>query len=175
MNTPKPIHIPKHQPRPPTSQKRFNNGLIPVPQDTLLYEYQRLALTGKLWFLDDHLQVLSLVASTHPTRTGFVGLVYNRDSDSTTSTYYKHLGRAFLTSPAALTDSDLLEPEIQALAFIRQSLGYLVTLTPPSQFPENLSGQQLDEIEESIESAIPSAIAQYLASNHAQPTKGIST
>lgn len=160
MNTPKPIHITK---RPPTSTKRFNNGLIPVPADTLLYEYQRLALTGRLWFLDDHLQVLSLVASTHPTRTGFVGLVYNRDSDSTTSTYYKHLGRAFLTSPSALTDSTLLEPEIQALAFIRQSLGYLVTLTPPDQFPENLSGQQLDEIEESIESAIPSAIAQYLA------------
>lgn len=159
MSTIKPIHIK----RPPTSLKRFNNGLIPVPADTLLYEYQRLALTGRLWFLDDHLQVLSLVASTHPTRTGFVGLVYNRDSDSTTSTYYKHLGRAFLTSPAALTDSDLLEPEIQALAFIRQSLGYLVTLTPPDQFPENLTGQQLDEIEESIENAIPSAIAQYLA------------
>ena len=166
MNTPKPkpIHITKRQ---PTSTKRFHNGLIPVPADTLLYEYQRLALTGRLWFLDDHLQVLSLVASTHPTRTGFVGLVYNRDSDSTTSTYYKHLGRAFLTSPAALTDSDLLEPEIQALAFIRQSLGYLVTLTAPSEFPESaghLSGQQLDEIESEIENAIPSAIAQYLAS-----------
>ena len=161
--SPKPIHITK---RPPTSTKRFHNGLIPVPADTLLYEYQRLALTGRLWFLDDHMQVLSLVASTHPTRTGFVGLVYNRDSDSTTSTYYKHLGRAFLTSPAALTDPELLEPEIQALAFIRQSLGYLVTLTPPSEFPESaghLSGQQLDEIEESIENAIPSAIAQYLA------------
>ena len=159
----KPIHIPKHQPRPPTSTKRFNNGLIPVPTDTMLYEYQRLALTGRLWFLDDHLQVLALVASTHPTRTGFVGLVYNRDTDSTTSTYYKHLGRAFLTNPKALTDSDLLEPEIQALAFIRQSLGYLVTLTAPSEFPENLTGQQLDEIESEIENAIPSAIAQYLA------------
>ena len=156
--------------RPPTSTKRFNNGLIPVPADTRLYEYQRLALTGRLWFLDDHLQVLSLVASTHPTRTGFVGLVYNRDTDSTTSTYYKHLGRAFLTNPKSLTCPDLLEPELSALAFIRQSLGYLVTLTPPDQFPENLSGQQLDEIEESIESAIPSAIQQYLATQ-----KGTST
>ena len=171
MNTPKqspkPIHITK--PRPPTSTKRFNNGLVPVPADTLLYEYQRLALTGRLWVLDDHLQVLSIVASTHPTRTGFVGLVYNRDSDSTTSTYYKHLGRAFLTSPAALTDSELLEPEIQALAFIRQSLGYLVTLTPPSDFPSGLSGQQLDEIESEIENAIPSAIAQYLATQKTTP------
>lgn len=163
MSTIKPHPITRRQ---PTSTKRFNNGLIPVPQDTLLYEYQRLALTGRLWFLDDHLQVLSLVASTHPTRTGFVGLVYNRDTDSTTSTYYKHLGRAFLTSPSALTDPNLLEPESQALAFIRQSLGYLVTLTPPDQFPESarhLSGQQLDEIESEIENAIPSAIAQYLA------------
>lgn len=152
---------------PTLATKRFNNGLVPVPTDTLLYEYQRLALTGRLWFLDDHLQVLSLVASTHPTRTGFVGLVYNRDTDSTTSTYYKHLGRAFLTNPKSLTDPELLEPEIQALAFIRQSLGYLVTLTPPSAFPEsasNLSGQQLDEIESEIENAIPSAIAQYLSS-----------
>lgn len=160
-----------HMPNPPTSTKRFNNGLISVPEGTLLYEYQRLAATGKLWFLDDHLQVLHILASTHPTRTGFVGLVYNRDTDSTTSTYYKHLGRAFLTTSAALTDPNLLEPEIQALAFIRQNLGYLVTLTPPSEFPESahhLTGQQLDEIEESIESVIPSAIAQYLASNPSQ-------
>ena len=98
-----------------------------------------------------------------------MGLVYNRDSDSTTSTYYKHLGRAFLTSPAALTDSELLEPEIQALAFLRQSLGYLVTLTAPSEFPSGLSGQQLDEIESEIENAIPSAIAQYLATQKTTP------
>ena len=80
----------------------FNNGLTPIPEDALLYQYQRLARSGRLWFYDDHQQVVDLLPSTLPNKPGFVGLVYNRDTGNLTSTYYKFLGRAFLTTPEAL-------------------------------------------------------------------------
>ena len=51
----------------------YNNGLISIPQDTLFYRYARLALEGKLWFYDDHQQVLGQRAVEQRRGPGLAG------------------------------------------------------------------------------------------------------
>lgn len=138
----------------------FNNGLTPIPDDALLYQYQRLARSGRLWFYDDHQQVVDLLPSTLPNKPGFIGLVYNRDTGTLTSTYYKFLGRAFLTTPEALkAPIEFTEEEITMLAWLRAA-GYVL----PILHPENTVGVDDDTLnlfEEAVEESLPAALAKF--------------
>ena len=138
----------------------FNNGLTPLPEDALLYQYQRLARSGRLWFYDDHQQVIDVLPSHLPHKPGFLGLVYNRDTGALTSTYYKFLGRAFLTTPEALKSSiEFTEEEITILAWLRAA-GYVLPILHPEHtvgVPDDI----LNDFEEAVEATLPQALAKF--------------
>lgn len=138
----------------------FNNGLTPLPEDALLYQYQRLARSGRLWFYDDHQQVIDILPSHLPHKPGFLGLVYNRDTGALTSTYYKFLGRAFLTTPEALKSSiEFTEEEITILAWLRAA-GYVLPILHPEHtvgVPDDI----LNDFEEAVEATLPQALAKF--------------
>jgi len=138
----------------------FNNGLTPFPEGSLLYQYQRLARAGQLWFYDDHQQVIDVLPSHLAHKPGFLGLVYNRDTGNLTSTYYKFLGRAFLTTPEALkAPIEFTEEEITMLAWLRAA-GYVM----PILHPENTVGVPddiLNDFEEAVEATLPQALAKF--------------
>lgn len=138
----------------------FNNGLTPLPDDTPLYQYQRLARSGQLWFYDDHQQVIDVLPSHLPHKPGFLGLVYNRDTGTVTSTHYKFLGRAFLTTPEALKAPIVFtDEEITAIAWLRAS-GFVL----PVLYPEDtvgVSDDTLNLFEEAVEATLPQALVNF--------------
>lgn len=138
----------------------FNNGLTPLPDDSLLYQYQRLARSGRLWFYDDHQRVLDVIPSDLPNKPGFLGLVHNRDTNTVTSTYYRFLGRAFLTTPEALKSSiEFTEEEITMLAWLRGQ-GYVLPILHP-EHTVGVSDDTLNDFEEAVEATLPTALAKF--------------
>lgn len=138
----------------------FNNGLTPLPDESLLYQYQRLARAGQLWFYDDHQQVIDILPSNLSHKPGFLGLVYNRDTGALTSTYYKFLGRAFLTTPEALKAPIVFtDEEITMLAWLRAS-GFVLPVLHPEDtvgVPDDI----LNDFEEAVEATLPQALAKF--------------
>ena len=144
------------------SNPTYNNGLIPVPKDSPIHLYCRLASQQALWFYDDHQQVLHLQPSQLTHKPGFLGLVYNRDTRTLNSTHYKFLGDAFLTTPQALANTDLSEDEIRALAYLR-GLGYIMPILAP-EHTQGVPSDALDQFEEAVESQLPLALQQFMKS-----------
>ena len=137
----------------------FNNNLIPLPTTSDFAVYQRLAEAGKLFFYDDHIQILSLVVSPSQDRPGFFGLALNRDNGTVTATYYKYLGRAFLTHPDNLANLvDFTEPELDRIAYWKRS-GWVMPIVHANHLhPSTLD--RLDEVENLIESNLPALVLE---------------
>lgn len=133
----------------------FCNNLTSIPTTSDFTVYQRLAESGKLFFYDDHIQILSLVVSPSQDRPGFFGLVLNRDNGTVTATYYKYLGRAFLTHPDNLASLvDFTEPELDRIAYWKRS-GWVMPMVPATSMHPAVR-DRLDEIEELLEANMPS-------------------
>ena len=130
----------------------FNNNLTSIPTTSDLTVYQRLAESGKLFFYDDHLQVISLVVSPSQDRPGFFGLTLNRDNGTVTATYYKYLGRAFLTHPDNLDVVELTDFEVERIGYLKK---YWVIPMVPASAMHPAVHDRLDEIEELLEANMP--------------------
>ena len=130
----------------------FNNHLTPIPTTSDFAVYQRLAEAGKLFFYDDHLQVLSIVVSPSQDRPGFFGLTLNRDNGTVTATYYKYLGRAFLTHPDNLDVVELTDFEVERIGYLKK---YWVIPMVPATSMHPAVQDRLDEIEELLEANMP--------------------
>ena len=130
----------------------FNNNLTSIPTTSDFTVYQRLAESGKLFFYDDHLQVISLVVSPSQDRPGFFGLTLNRDNGTVTATYYKYLGRAFLTHPDNLDVVELTDFEVERIGYLKK---YWVMPMVPASAMHPAVHDRLDEIEELLEANMP--------------------
>lgn len=130
----------------------FNNNLTSIPTTSDFTVYQRLAESGKLFFYDDHLQVISLVVSPSQDRPGFFGLTLNRDNGTVTATYYKYLGRAFLTHPDNLDVVELTDFEVERIGYLKK---YWVMPMVPATSMHPAVHDRLDEIEELLEANMP--------------------
>jgi len=131
----------------------FNNNLTSIPTTSDFTVYQRLAESGKLFFYDDHLQVISLVRSNLSDRPGFFGLTLNRDSQTVTANYYKFLGRAFLTHPDNLNAlHELTDFEVERIGYLKK---YWVMPMVPATSMHPAVHDRLDEIEELLEANMP--------------------
>ena len=130
----------------------FNNNLTALPTTSDFTVYQRLAEAGKLFFYDDHLQVISLVRSNLSDRPGFFGLTLNRDNGTVTATYYKYLGRAFLTHPDNLDVVELTDFEVERIGYLKK---YWVIPMVPATSMHPAVQDRLDEIEELLEANMP--------------------
>ena len=130
----------------------FNNNLTAIPTTSDFAVYQRLAEAGKLFFYDDHLQVISLVVSPSQDRPGFFGLTLNRDNGTVTATYYKYLGRAFLTHPDNLDVVELTDFEVERIGYLKK---YWVMPMVPASAMHPAVHDRLDEIEELLEANMP--------------------
>lgn len=130
----------------------FNNNLTSIPTTSDFTVYQRLAESGKLFFYDDHLQVISLVVSPSQDRPGFFGLTLNRDNGTVTATYYKYLGRAFLTHPDNLDVVELTDFEVERIGYLKK---YWVMPMVPATSMHPAVRDRLDEIEELLEANMP--------------------
>lgn len=132
----------------------YCNNLVPVPLDTPFVLFQRLAESGRLFFYDDHIQIMSIVRSNLADRPGYFALCLNRDSQTVTANYYKFLGRAFLTHPDNLNaPHELTEPELDRIAYLKQ---YWVMPMVPATSMHPAVHDRLDEIEELLEANMPS-------------------
>ncbi len=131
----------------------FCNNLVPVPVDSPLPLFQRLAESGRLFFYDDHIQILSIVRSSLSDRPGYFALCLNRDSQTVTANYYKFLGRAFLTHPDNLDGHDLTEPELDRIAYLKRH--WVLPMVPATSMHPAVR-DRLDEIEELLEANMPS-------------------
>lgn len=132
----------------------FCNDLTPIPTTSDLTLYQRLAESGKLFFYDDHIQILSLVVSPSQDRPGFFGLVLNRDNGTVTATYYKYLGRAFLTHPDNLNAlHELTDFEVERIGYLKNH--WVMPMVPATSMHPAVR-DRLDEIEELLEANMPS-------------------
>ena len=130
----------------------FHNNLTSIPTTSDFAVYQRLAEAGKLFFYDDHLQVISLVRSNLSDRPGFFGLTLNRDNGTVTATYYKYLGRAFLTHPDNLDVVELTDFEVERIGYLKK---YWVIPMVPATSMHPAVQDRLDEIEELLEANMP--------------------
>ena len=130
----------------------FHNNLTSIPTTSDFTVYQRLAEAGKLFFYDDHLQVISLVVSPSQDRPGFFGLTLNRDNGTVTATYYKYLGRAFLTHPDNLDVVELTDFEVERIGYLKK---YWVMPMVPATSMHPAVQDRLDEIEELLEANMP--------------------
>lgn len=130
----------------------FHNNLTSIPTTSDFTVYQRLAESGKLFFYDDHLQVISLVVSPSQDRPGFFGLTLNRDNGTVTATYYKYLGRAFLTHPDNLDVVELTDFEVERIGYLKK---YWVMPMVPASAMHPAVQDRLDEIEELLEANMP--------------------
>ena len=131
----------------------FHNNLTSIPTTSDFTVYQRLAEAGKLFFYDDHLQVISLVVSPSQDRPGFFGLTLNRDNGTVTATYYKYLGRAFLTHPGNLLSLvELTDFEVERIGYLKK---YWVMPMVPATSMHPAVQDRLDEIEELLEANMP--------------------
>lgn len=131
----------------------FNNNLTSIPTTSDFTVYQRLAESGRLFFYDDHIQVISLVVSPSQDRPGFFGLTLNRDNGTVTATYYKYLGRAFLTHPDNLDVVELTDFEVERIGYLKK---YWVMPMVPATSMHPAVQDRLDEIEELLEANMPS-------------------
>ncbi len=137
----------------------FCNNLTSIPTTSDFTVYQRLAESGKLFFYDDHIQILSLVVSPSQDRPGFFGLVLNRDNGTVTATYYKYLGRAFLTHPDNLASPvDFTEHELDRIAYWKRSGWVMPIIHANHLHPSTLD--RLDEVENLIESNLPALVLE---------------
>jgi hypothetical protein len=130
----------------------FHNNLTAIPTTSDFTVYQRLAESGKLFFYDDHLQVISIVVSPSQDRPGFFGLTLNRDNGTVTATYYKYLGRAFLTHPDNLDVVELTDFEVERIGYLKK---YWVMPMVPATSMHPAVHDRLDEIEELLEANMP--------------------
>lgn len=130
----------------------FHNNLTSLPTTSDFTVYQRLAESGKLFFYDDHLQVIALVVSPSQDRPGFFGLTLNRDNGTVTATYYKYLGRAFLTHPDNLDVTELTDFEVERIGYLKK---YWVMPMVPASAMHPAVHDRLDEIEELLEANMP--------------------
>lgn len=132
----------------------FNNNLTSIPTTSDLTLYQRLAESGRLFFYDDHIQILSIVRSSLSDRPGFFGLVLNRDNGTVTATYYKYLGRAFLTHPDNLNAlHELTDFEVERIGYLKNH--WVMPMVPATSMHPAVR-DRLDEIEELLEANMPS-------------------
>lgn len=117
------------------NRKPYKNGLTPIPAKSDLAIYQTLAHAGKLWFYDDHLQVVCIHA--HPLQPGkFIALVANRDTKTVSAEPFTYLGRGFLTTPknAERVESGTLAP-VESLATLRAQGFTVPFFRTPSNVP----------------------------------------
>lgn len=135
----------------------FCNNLTPLPLDAPFALFQRLAESNRLFFYDDHIQILAITLSSIPDRPGYFALCLNRDSQTVTANYYKFLGRAFLTHPENLTrfldGHDLTEPELDRIAYLKRH--WVIPMVPAGSMHPAVR-DRLDEIEELLEANMPS-------------------
>ena len=132
----------------------FCNDLTPVPMGSPFGLFQRLAESGRLFFYDDHIQILALVVSPSQDRPGFFGLALNRDNSTVTATYYKYLGRAFLTHPDNLNAlHELTDFEVERIGYLKNH--WVMPMVPATSMHPAVR-DRLDEIEELLEANMPS-------------------
>ena len=132
----------------------FCNDLTPIPLGSPFGLFQRLAESGRLFFYDDHIQILSIVPSNLADRPGYFALCLNRDSQTVTANYYKFLGRAFLTHPDNLNaQHELTGPELDRIAYLKQH--WCIPMVPATSMHPAVR-DRLDEIEELLEANMPS-------------------
>lgn len=132
----------------------FCNNLTPVPLDAPFTLFQRLAESNRLFFYDDHIQILAIVPSNLSDRPGYFALCLNRDSQTVTANYYKFLGRAFLTHPDNLNaQHELTGPELNRIAYLKRH--WVIPMVPAGSMHPAVR-DRLDEIEELLEANMPS-------------------
>lgn len=145
------------------SNNSFNNGLSRVPPGSPLSLYQHLANDGRLFFYDDHIQVVALVPSPDSGRPGFFGITMNRDSKAVTAHHFKWLGNGFLTSnpnPSGLSDHDL-----QTLTFWREQMGYVIPVMPPASRPQGFTSLHAGEFEDWQQDHSEAILAEWFIRN----------
>lgn len=130
----------------------FHNNLTSLPTTSDFTVYQRLAEAGKLFFYDDHIQILSIIRSNLSERPGFFALCLNRDNGAVTATYYKYLGRAFLTHPDNLDVTELTDFEVERIGYLKK---YWVMPMVLASSMHPAVRDRLDEIEELLEANMP--------------------